>query len=42
MEPYSGNRAIGYARLNVEDGQKRIWWTPDEVRSRPCIEGVRL
>jgi len=45
MEPYSGNAAIGYARLNVQGGQSRMYdhpWTREEVRSRPCVEGVGL
>ena len=45
MEPYSGNAAIGYARLNVQGGQRRMYedpWTREEVRSRPCVEGVEL
>lgn len=25
MDPYTGNAAIGYARLNIEDGQKNMW-----------------
>jgi len=45
MEPYSGNAAIEYARLNVQGGQSRIYdhpWTREEVRSRPCVEGLGL
>ncbi|KAL8707159.1 MAG: hypothetical protein Q9220_007771 [cf. Caloplaca sp. 1 TL-2023] len=45
MEPYSGNAAIGYARLNVQDGQKKMFdqpWTKEEVLERPCVEGVGL
>ncbi|KAI4145100.1 MAG: hypothetical protein L6R39_003938 [Caloplaca ligustica] len=45
MEPYSGNAAIGYARLNVQGGQKRMYeepWTKEDVLKRPCIEGVGL
>lgn len=43
MEPHSGNSGIGYARLNVEDGQKKMWdkpWTREVLRSRPYIDGV--
>lgn len=28
MEPHSGNSAFGYARLNVQDGQKQMWERP--------------
>lgn len=45
MDQYSGNGAIGYARLNVKYGQKKMWdkpWAPEEVKKRPCIEGVDL
>jgi hypothetical protein len=28
MDPFSGNAAIGYARLNVTDGQKKMWDKP--------------
>ncbi|WYZ44936.1 hypothetical protein EsH8_VIII_000252 [Colletotrichum jinshuiense] len=45
MDPFSGNAAIGYARLNVEDGQKIMWerpWTADDVSSRPFVDGVTL
>ncbi|KAJ4185341.1 hypothetical protein NW759_016986 [Fusarium solani] len=28
MDPFTGNAAIGYARLNVEDGQKLMWERP--------------
>jgi hypothetical protein len=40
-----GNAAIGYARLNVKDGQKKMWdqpWTREDVESRPWIDGVGL
>jgi hypothetical protein len=43
MEPHSGNSGIGYARLNVENGQKMIWekpWTRETLLSRPWVEGV--
>ncbi|KAK4499812.1 hypothetical protein PRZ48_007998 [Zasmidium cellare] len=45
MEPHSGNSGIGYGRLNVEDGQKKIWenpWTRETLANRPSIEGVTL
>jgi hypothetical protein len=28
MDPFSGNAAIGYSRLNVRDGQKKMWDRP--------------
>ena len=45
MEPYTGNAAIGYARLNVKNGQKIMWdhpWTKEEVEKQPWIDGVGL
>lgn len=45
MEPFTGNAAIGYARLNVVDGQKKMWdqpWTKETLQKRPWIEGVNL
>jgi hypothetical protein len=45
VEPYTGNAAIGYARLNVKDGQKKMWdqpWTKEDVENRPWIDGVGL
>lgn len=45
VEPHSGNSAIGYARLNVENGQKIMWekpWTSQALRSRPRVEGCSL
>ncbi|OBT86173.1 hypothetical protein VE02_05753 [Pseudogymnoascus sp. 03VT05] len=41
MEPYTGNAAIGYARLNIEDGQKKMWekpWTGEFVRRKPFVD----
>lgn len=43
MEPHSGNSGIGYARLNVPDGQKTMWerpWTHELLESRPWLDGV--
>ncbi len=43
MEPHSGNSGIGYARLNVEDGQKKMWdkpWTREILQSRPYVDGI--
>lgn len=45
VEPYTGNSALGYARLNVRDGQKKIWeeaWSAGDVEGRPWIDGVKL
>jgi hypothetical protein len=43
VDPFTGNAAIGYARLNVKDGQKGMWekpWTRKEVEGRPWVDGV--
>jgi hypothetical protein len=43
VEPHSGNSGIGYARLNVENGQRTMWvhpWTKDLLSQRPYIDGV--
>ncbi len=45
MDPYTGNGAIGYSRLNIPDGQKKMWdrpWTSKDLASRPWVEGVEL
>ncbi|KAK1809624.1 hypothetical protein LTR12_016010 [Friedmanniomyces endolithicus] len=45
MDPFAGNAAIAYSRLNVEDGQKKMWehpWTSKEVKERVWVEGVSL
>jgi hypothetical protein len=45
MDPFSGNAEIGYARLNVPDGQRIMWerpWTREDLAGRPCIDGVGL
>lgn len=45
VEPHSGNSAIGYSRLNVENGQKIMWekpWTREYLKSRPAVEGCSL
>ena len=45
VDPYTGNGAIAYARLNVKNGQKKMWdhpWTKEEVRSKPWVDGVDL
>ncbi|KAK5166896.1 uncharacterized protein LTR77_007625 [Saxophila tyrrhenica] len=43
MEPHSGNSGIGYARLNVSNGQKTMWerpWTREVLESRPWLDGA--
>lgn len=43
VDPFTGNGAIGYARLNVSDGQKKMWdgaWTPEKVRQSVAVENV--
>ncbi|GJC89183.1 linalool dehydratase/isomerase [Colletotrichum liriopes] len=45
MDPFSGNAAIGYGRLNVEDGQKIMWeqpWTADILACRPFFDEITL
>ncbi|PYH94018.1 hypothetical protein BO71DRAFT_450308 [Aspergillus ellipticus CBS 707.79] len=45
VDPFSGNAAIGYARLNVEDGQKKMWdrpWTKDSLKTQPWVDGLDL
>jgi hypothetical protein len=45
VDAYTGNAGIGYARLNVKDGQKKMWdhpWTKEEVETRPWIDGLGL
>ena len=42
-DPVTGNAAIGYARLNVPDGQKIMWndaWTPEHVQCSVALENV--
>ncbi len=43
MEPHSGNSGIGYSRLNVKDGQKKMWekpWTSAILAKRPYVDGL--
>ncbi|KAG2417528.1 hypothetical protein HFD88_008747 [Aspergillus terreus] len=45
MDPFSGNAGLGYARLNVPDGQRIMWenpWTKEDLAKRPWIDGVAL
>jgi Linalool dehydratase/isomerase len=43
VDPFTGNAAIGYSRLNVPGGQKAMWekpWTKEEVETRPWVDGI--
>lgn len=43
MEPHSGNSGIGYARLNVSNGQRKMWeqpWTHKLLANRPWVDGA--
>ncbi|GIZ48704.1 hypothetical protein CKM354_001175400 [Cercospora kikuchii] len=45
MDPFTGNAAIGYARLNVPNGQKIMWdepWTTQKLQQRPWIDGLHF
>lgn len=45
VDPFTANGAIGYARLNVADGQKKMWehaWTPEKVQSSVAVENISL
>ncbi|KAJ7686847.1 hypothetical protein B0H17DRAFT_940077 [Mycena rosella] len=45
MDPFSGNGAIGYARLNVRDGQRTMWaapWDREHFAHSPYVDGVDL
>ncbi|KAF2652796.1 hypothetical protein K491DRAFT_604113 [Lophiostoma macrostomum CBS 122681] len=45
MEPFSGNAAIGYGRLNVHNGQKIMWerpWTKELLSTRPYLDGMTM
>lgn len=45
MEPHSGNSGMAYARLNVQNGQVKMWeqpWTREVLSSRPWVDGVSL
>lgn len=45
MDAFTGNAAIGYARLNVEDGMKKMYdspWTRETLESRPYVDGLDL
>lgn len=45
MDPYTGNTSIGYARLNVPDGQKKMFerpWTSETLARNPYVDNVDL
>lgn len=45
MDPFSGNAAIGYARLNVPNGQKTLWEQPltrQILNDRPWVDNLDL
>ncbi|KAF8476495.1 hypothetical protein JB92DRAFT_2822993 [Gautieria morchelliformis] len=45
VEPFTGNAGIAYARLNVPNGQRRMWdapWTKADVQGRAWVDGVGL
>ncbi|KAK3291430.1 Rft protein-domain-containing protein [Chaetomium fimeti] len=45
VDPFTGNAAIGYARLNVEDGQKKMWdkpWTRGSLAKYPWVDDLDL
>ncbi|KAJ4367052.1 hypothetical protein N0V83_007582 [Neocucurbitaria cava] len=45
MDPFTGNAAIGYSRLNVKDGQRTMWekpWTKETLSVQPWVDGLDL
>lgn len=45
MDPFTGNGAIGYARLNVPNGQRMMYnapWTKEDVEGRAWVDGIGL
>ncbi|KAF2853753.1 hypothetical protein T440DRAFT_552383 [Plenodomus tracheiphilus IPT5] len=43
MNPFSGNAPMGYARLNVPNGQNIMYtspWTKEDLAKRPYVDGV--
>lgn len=45
VEPFTGNSAVGYARLNVPNGQRKMWekpWSAEQVSAAPHISGIDL
>jgi len=44
VDPFSGNAAIDYRRLNVANGQRRMWntpWTQEDVQGAHGWRQVR-
>lgn len=45
VDPFTGNAAIGYSRLNVIDGQRKMWdrpWTTERLQNEPFVDGIGL
>ncbi|KFY94556.1 hypothetical protein V501_01892 [Pseudogymnoascus sp. VKM F-4519 (FW-2642)] len=45
VDPFTGNAAIAYARLNIADGQKTMWqkpWTGRMLKDKPWVDNVGL
>jgi hypothetical protein len=45
VDPFTGNGAIAYARLNVPDGQKKMWekpWSREHFSSFPFVDEISL
>jgi hypothetical protein len=45
VDPFTGNAAIAYSRLNVADGQRIMWeqpWTREEVDQRSWVDGLEF
>ena len=45
MDPFSGNAAIGYARLNVPNGQREMYespWTRKSLSKTPWIDNIHF
>lgn len=43
VDPFTGNAAIGYSRLNVIDGQRKMWdkpWTTEKLQNEPFVDGI--
>jgi hypothetical protein len=43
VDPFTGNSAIAYARLNVFDGQRKMWegaWASQQVLNAPVIDDI--
>lgn len=45
VDPFTGNAAIGYSRLNVIDGQRKMWdkpWTSEKIQNEPFVDGIEF